>query len=239
MSVTSVHPERLTLPAAVLWDLDGTLVDTEPLWIQAETDLVTAHGGTWTHEDGMALVGNALLVSGAILVARSGIDLTPEQVVDGLLDRMVERVRSAPPFRAGARELLAECAAAGVPMALVTMSYTVLATAVLDSLPAGTFGTVVTGDAVVHGKPHPEPYLTATARLGVDPTVCVALEDSPPGVASAEAAGCRVLAVPLHLPIPAAAGRSRVSDLWDVDLAMLSAIAAGRTIDQVEHPQNR
>jgi HAD superfamily hydrolase (TIGR01509 family) len=222
------------LPAAVLWDMDGTLVDTEPYWIEAETDLVTAHGGTWTREDGLALVGNSLLASGAILVERSGIDLTPQQVVDALLERMVERVRLAPPFRPGARELLHACVEAGIPQALVTMSYTELAAAVVDALPPGTFAAVVTGDVVTHGKPHPEPYLTAAARLGVDPVRCVAVEDSPPGVASAAAAGCRVLAVPLHVPIGAAPGRSRVSDLRTLDVPTLGRLAAGEVLDAVE-----
>ena len=221
------------LPAAVLWDMDGTLVDTEPYWIEAETDLVTAHGGTWTHEDGLALVGNSLLVSGEILVRRSGIDLTPQQVVDALLEQMVVRVRTDPPFRPGARELLAACAAAGVPQALVTMSYTVLADAVVDALPEATFTTVVTGDVVTHGKPHPEPYLTAAARLGVDPSLCLAIEDSVPGVASAEAAGCRVLAVPLHVPIPARNGRSRLPGFDGLDVAMLARLSTGSVVDLV------
>ncbi|MFC3687630.1 HAD-IA family hydrolase [Aquipuribacter hungaricus] len=218
-------------PAAVLWDMDGTLVDTEPYWIAAETDLVAEHGGTWTHEDGLALVGNPLLVSGEILVRRSGIDLTPQQVVDALLERMVVRVRGDAPFRPGARELLMACVDAGIPTALVTMSWTSLSDAFLESLPPGTFGTVVTGDQVEHGKPHPEPYLTAAARLGVDPARCVAIEDSLPGVASAEAAGCRVLAMPLHVTVPPKAGRSRLAGFEGLDVAMLGRLAAGSVVD--------
>jgi HAD superfamily hydrolase (TIGR01509 family) len=229
-----VSPQEQTLPAAVLWDMDGTLVDSEPYWIAAETDLVREQGGRWSHEDGLALVGNPLLVSGRLLVERSGIGLTAEQVVDALVARMAERLRAEAPFRPGARELLLACAAAGIPNALVTMSYAVLAQAVVAALPVGTFATVVTGDAVTHGKPHPEPYLLAASRLGVDPAACVAVEDSAPGVASAEAAGCRVLAVPAHVPIPAAAGRSRVTDMRTLDVDALAQVAAGRTIDDVD-----
>ena len=221
------------LPAAVLWDMDGTLVDTEPYWIESEHELVAAHGGRWSDEDGLALIGSPLLVSGQILIERSGIDLTPEQVVDGLLARMVERVGSLPPFRPGARELLAECVAAGVPNALVTMSYTELAEAMTRALPAGTFAAVVTGDVVTHGKPHPEPYLRAAELVGVDPRSCVAVEDSVPGVASAEAAGCRVLSVPLHVPIAAAPGRSRLPGLDGIGLDVLRRIAAGEVVDTV------
>ena len=219
------------LPAAVLWDMDGTLVDTEPYWIDSEHELVAEHGGRWSDEDGLALVGNPLLVSGQMLIERSGIDLTPEEVVEGLLRRMVERVGSLPPFRPGARDLLAECLDAGIPNALVTMSYTELAEAMTRALPEGTFAAVVTGDAVTQGKPHPEPYLRAAEILGVEPRSCVAVEDSVPGVASAEAAGCRVLSVPLHVPIPAAPGRSRLPGLGGVGLDVLRRIAAGEVID--------
>jgi HAD superfamily hydrolase (TIGR01509 family) len=231
-----VSPQEQTLPAAVLWDMDGTLVDSGPYWIAAETDLVREHGGRWSHEDGLALVGNPLLVSGRLLVERSGIDLTAEQVVDALVARMAERLRAEAPFRPGARELLLACAGAGIPNALVTMSYTVLAEAVVAALPAGTFATVVTGDVVTHGKPHPEPYLLAASRLGVDPADCVAVEDSGPGVASAEAAGCRVLAVPAHVAVPPAPGRSRVTDMRTLDVDALTHIASGRTIDDADPP---
>ena len=219
------------LPDAVLWDMDGTLVDTEPYWIAAEIELVREHGGTWTHQDGLALVGNPLLVSGEILVRRSGIDLTPAQVVDALLKRMVVAVRGSAPFRPGARELLLACVEAGIPNALVTMSWTSLSDAFLASLPEGTFAAVVTGDQVEHGKPHPEPYLTAAARLGVDPSRCVAIEDSVPGVASAEAAGCRVLAMPLHVPLGPGVGRSRLPGFEGLDVAMLGRLAAGSVVD--------
>ena len=232
MSPTPAAPAS-GLPAAVLWDMDGTLVDTEPYWIAAETELVLAHGGSWSQEDGLALVGNALSVSGQMLIDRSGIDLTSEQVVEALLASMVTSVREDPPFRAGARELLEALTAAGVPQALVTMSYTNLAGAIVDALPEGTFATVVTGDAVSRGKPHPEPYLTAAARLGVDPGRCVAIEDSPPGVASAEAAGCRVLAVPLHVPIPAKVGRSRLPGFEGLDVRMLGRLSTGSVVDLV------
>ncbi|MGF1661982.1 MAG: HAD family hydrolase [Kineosporiaceae bacterium] len=219
------------LPPAVLWDMDGTIVDTEPYWIAEETALAEEHGGTWSHEQGLTLVGLALDVSAGILVDRLGLAMTPAEVTERLIAGVVSRVLSRPPWRPGARELLADLAAAGVPMALVTMSYVPLADAVVSQLPAGTFTAVVTGDAVVHGKPHPEPYLTGAARVGVAPGRCVAVEDSPPGLASAEAAGCRSLGVQGHVAVPAAPGRSRVRSLTDVDPGVLAAIAAGAVVD--------
>src|SRR5689334_21910747 len=103
--------------------MDGTLVDTEPYWIDCERALVEEHGGTWTHEDAMALVGNNLVDAGRYLRDVGGIDLSPEAIVDVLLDGVVEKVEQEVPWRPGARELLADLRADGMPCALVTMSY--------------------------------------------------------------------------------------------------------------------
>jgi HAD superfamily hydrolase (TIGR01509 family) len=171
-------------------------------------------------------VGNALPESGRYIREHSGIDLTPEEIVGELLRGVVERVRRHVPWRPGAQELLAALHADGVPCALVTMSYRPLAEAIVGRLPAGSFAAVVTGDEVTRGKPHPEPYLTAAARLGVDPAGCLAIEDSPTGVGSATAAGIPVLAVEHLVPILPGPGRHVVQSLSGVgpaDLALWSA----------------
>jgi HAD superfamily hydrolase (TIGR01509 family) len=183
--------------------MDGTLVDTEPYWIETEFALAEAHGGSWSHEHALNLVGNDLIVSGRYIREHMGIDLTPEEIVEELLDGVVERVRRHIPWRPGARELLEALRAEGVPCALVTMSWTRFVAPILDELPTGTFAAVVTGDQVARGKPHPEPYLRAADLLGVDAAACVAIEDSNTGVASAAAAGCAVLAVPNHVALEA------------------------------------
>ena len=188
-------------PLAVLWDMDGTLVDTEPYWIEVESELVAAHGGTWTHADAMNLVGSDLLESGRYIREVGGVDLEPAEIVEILLDGVIEHISREVPWRPGALALLADLQAAGVPCALVTMSYRRFAEPVLDALPAGTFKVVITGDAVQQGKPHPEPYLKAAALLGVDPADALAIEDSNTGVRSAESAGCTVLVVPNHVPV--------------------------------------
>ena len=113
----------------------------------------------------------------------------------------------------GARELLESLVAQGVPCALVTMSWELLATAVVENLPEGTFDAVVTGDVVLHGKPHPEPYLYAARLLHVDLAACIAIEDSPPGVASAVAAGIRTIAVPHQVKVPETVGAVQISTL--------------------------
>jgi HAD superfamily hydrolase (TIGR01509 family) len=194
------------MPKAVLWDMDGTLVDTEPYWITAEHEIVEAAGGEWREEYALQLVGQDLMVSAELIRANSPVEDDPVVIVERLLARVVEQVREHVPWRPGARELLAECREAGIHSALVTMSWRSLADAVVDALPEGTFDLVVTGDEVEHGKPHPEPYAAALRGLGVEADACVAIEDSPTGVRSAVAAGVPTLAVPHIVPVPEMVG---------------------------------
>jgi HAD superfamily hydrolase (TIGR01509 family) len=181
--------------------MDGTLVDTEPYWIESEFELVAKHGGSWSTEHALYLVGNDLIASGRYIREHGGIDLEPAEIVEELLDRVVARVERRVPWQPGAVELLSDLRAAGVRCALVTMSYRRFVAPILDGLPEGTFEVVVTGDAVTQGKPHPEPYEKAAAILGVDPRRTLAIEDSNTGARSAEAAGCTVLVVPNHVPV--------------------------------------
>lgn len=194
-------------PAAILWDLDGTLVDTEPYWFAAEDALVSAHGGSWSPEQALSLVGMDLLDSGAALREQGPLPLEPAVIAQTLLADVLQRVRAHVPWRPGALELLEHQRQAGVPAALVTMSWRVLADTLVEALADGTFSAVVTGDEVSHGKPHPEPYLLAAERLGLAPADCLAIEDSVPGTSSARAAGVPVLAVPNMVPLPAAPGQ--------------------------------
>jgi HAD superfamily hydrolase (TIGR01509 family) len=213
-------------PAAVLWDLDGTLVDTEPYWFECEFALVEAHGGRWSEDHARALVGNALPETGRYIREHSGIDLSGEEIVAALIDGVTDRVRQHVPWRPGAAELLAALRSDGVRCALVTMSYRGLAEAIVSCLPHGSFEVLVTGDEVRHGKPHPEPYLVAAQRLGVDPAACLAIEDSPTGVASATAAGVAVLAVEHLVPIPPRPGLHVVRSLAGIGPADLAAWSA-------------
>ncbi|QWC87044.1 HAD family phosphatase [Nocardioidaceae bacterium] len=206
--------------------MDGTLVDTEPYWMNAEYALVHEHGGTWTHEDAMSCVGNDLLVTGQTLRDRGGVPLQPREIVERLLDAVVAQVETEVPWRPGARELLSGLAVSGTPCALVTMSWERLARPVVGALPEGTFATVVTGDQVQRGKPDPEAYALACARLGVAPEDALAIEDSPTGAASAEAAGCTVLVVPCHVEVPTGERRRFRDSLAGLDVASLAAVRA-------------
>lgn len=215
--------------AALLWDMDGTLVDTEPCWFAAEHALVAAHGRAWTDADAASLVGNDLLTSARVLIERGGVDLPPQRIVEILTADVRSRVLAAPPWRPGALELLAAAHDAGLPCALVTASWRSLVDAVLAALPGGTFAAVVTGDEVTRGKPDPEPYATAAAALGLDPSRCLALEDSPNGLRSALAAGVPTVGITNHVPLPsgldAPEGLVVVDTLAGLDLAALLAMA--------------
>jgi len=188
-------------PAAVLWDMDGTVVNTEPYWMSVETELVESYGGTWTHDDAMQLIGSGLLESGRVL-QKAGVDLEPQQIVDVLTDRVAERLRTqGVPFRPGARELLADLRKQGIPTALVTMSLRRMALDVVDQIDFDAFDLVIAGDEVERPKPFPDPYLAAAAQLGIDITDAVVIEDSPTGVASGAASGAVTLGVPHLIPL--------------------------------------
>jgi HAD superfamily hydrolase (TIGR01509 family) len=189
------------MPAAVLWDMDGTLVDTEPYWMQAEIELVASFDGIWTAQDGLSLVGSGLWHSAEVLRDR-GVSLSLDEIVTRLTDRVLEQIEVEVPWRPGALELLAELKAARIRTALVTMSIRRMAEHVAGSAPAGTFDVIVAGDEVTHSKPHPEPYLRGARLLDVAADNCVAIEDSRPGLESAAAAGAVCIGVPLHVPLP-------------------------------------
>jgi HAD superfamily hydrolase (TIGR01509 family) len=198
----AIGGRRIDSYSAILWDMDGTLVDTEPYWAVAELALAERHGGTWSPEQSLQVIGFDLLDAARFMREQMRIDASPERIVEEMLDDVIEQVELEVPWRAGSRELLTSLTDAGVPCALVTMSYTRFVKPILEELPPGSFSAVVTGDSVARGKPHPEPYLTAARGLDVLAGECLAIEDSDTGATSAAAAGCTVLCAPLHVPIP-------------------------------------
>ena len=208
-------------PAAVLWDLDGTLVDTEPYWIECEFELVEAHGGTWSYDHAHAIVGSDLRESARYIREHGGVQLPLDEIVNQLLDGVIARVRRTMPWRPGARDLLAELRVEHIPCALVTMSWRRLADAIVAELPPGSFQAMIVGDEVRRGKPHPEPYLAAARALAVSPRDCVALEDSPTGLRSATAAGCHVVVIPHIVDVPRSHSHRQVESLADLHVDTL------------------
>ena len=181
--------------------MDGTLVDTEPYWMAAETALVESFGGTWCHEQAIQLVGNGLLDS-ARMLRDAGVAMAPDAIVAPL----PEEVRTAlatqgVPFRPGARELLRDLQAAGIRTALVTMSLRRMARSVVDLMDFDAFEHIVAGDDADHPKPHPAPYLQAADLLGIDIADALVIEDSVTGLRSGLASGAVALGVPHMIPL--------------------------------------
>jgi HAD superfamily hydrolase (TIGR01509 family) len=191
----------IEIPAAVLWDMDGTIVDTEPYWLDRQQNLVASFGGVWTKEDGLRNVGMGLWDS-ARLLQDAGVNLSADEIVARLTDEVMDLARHDPPWRPGAVELLRSVREAGIPTALVTMSLEKMARAIAEALPFTGFDVVIAGDMVTRPKPHPEAYLTAASWLGVEATLCVAIEDSAPGLAAAVAAGTSAIGIPHATQLP-------------------------------------
>ena len=214
-------------PAAVLWDMDGTLIDSEPYWIAEEFALVESFGGAWSLEHSEKLVGANLFDSAAYIREHTPVDLEPVDLINRLQSGVIRRLRHELPWRPGARELLSALGTAGVPCALVTMSWRPMVDAVLENLP-GVFAASISGDEVNKGKPDPEPYYVGAEALGVPVEQCIALEDSPTGVASAYASGARTIAIP-HVvavePRPGLAFAQSLRDLTPADLVRLTDAA--------------
>ncbi|WP_406836579.1 HAD family hydrolase [Streptomyces sp. AHU1] len=206
---------------AVLLDMDGTLVDTEGFWWDVEVAVFEALGHTldesWRH----VVVGGPMTRSAGFLIEATGADITLPELSVLLNDSFEERIGHSLPLMPGAARLLAELAAHEIPTALVSASHRRIIDRVLGAIGSHFFALTVAGDEVERTKPFPDPYLLAASRLGAEPARCAVIEDTSTGVASAEAAGCQVIAVPSVAPIAPAARRTVVNSLEEVDLTFL------------------
>ncbi len=191
-----------TPPAAVLLDMDGTLVATEPLWSQVIVSIATAHDAPWdTEADDPLLVG--MLVPDLVDLLRGrGVRATAEELTDALVTGVAELLGTRPPWRPGALELLGALADRDVPTALVTTSVRRHAHAVAAAAPTGALRVVVAAEDVARHKPHPDAYQLALTRLDAPAAGTVALEDSVPGLRAALEAGVAVLAVQPRTVVP-------------------------------------
>ncbi len=209
-------------PRAVLWDLDGTLIDSEHYWAISQSRLADQYGATWTDEDERGVIGSSLYDSSELIRQKFGIqDRSVQEIIDHLTDEVIEQMRASLPWRPGALELLLELKQAGIKTAMVTMSMRRMALAVADAIPFPAFDAVIAGDDVRFGKPHPEPYLTAAEKLGFHPRECIAFEDSITGLTSAVAAGTNAVGVTNMLKLPEGPDRKIISSLVGVSVSNL------------------
>jgi HAD superfamily hydrolase (TIGR01509 family) len=213
-----------SFPDAVLWDMDGTLIDSEPYWLASESEFASSRNSTWGPEDGLGVIGMSLYESSKLLKERVGTDLEPQQIIDEITNGVLNRLDESIPWRPGARELLMLLRDNSIKTALVTGSMHRMAQRVAEAVGFDAFDIIIGGDDVSKGKPHPESYLTAAALLEVDPTHCVAFEDSLIGITAAEAAGTKAVGVSHIVEIPAQPGRILWQTLEGVQIEDLRAL---------------
>ncbi|MDP5228663.1 MULTISPECIES: HAD family phosphatase [Arthrobacter] len=216
------------MPAAVLFDMDGTLVDTERLWWDAVADVAFGLGHRLGSEDGPDVLGRPSGHTAAHLLATlpSASTLTAEELSERLDQAFTELVAQEVVPRPGAMDLLRLLASEGIPTAIVSASPRRVVELVRDRLGHELFTLVVAVEDTPASKPAPDPYLEAARRLGAEPSACVVVEDSPVGLAAAEAAGCPVVVVPSTVPIEEAPGRTLLGSLTEVTLPVLAGARA-------------
>ncbi|HEX8002697.1 MAG TPA: HAD family phosphatase [Mycobacteriales bacterium] len=216
--------ERTGRLRAVLFDMDGLLVDSEPVWTVGGSELMARLNGPWSLDVKALVVGRRVDEACRIFVEVAGSSVPAEEAQEWLVARMCALYRADLPVLPGALELVDACRAAGVATALVSSSYRALVEAALETLGADRFDVTVAGDEVALAKPAPEPYERAAAALGAHPGDCVVVEDSLAGCLSGEAAGCAVVAVPNVVDVPGAPGRTVVASLTELTVERLRGL---------------
>ncbi|MEY4320182.1 MAG: hypothetical protein RLZZ471_123 [Actinomycetota bacterium] len=214
----------MTKPAAVLWDMDGTLVDSEHYWLSSEQELASSVGAVWTEQDGLNMIGMSLYDSSRLIKQKLNLEISTHEIIEQLTNSVISKLENSLPWRPGAEQLLRATKAAGIPTALVTMSMRRNAEAIVSRMGFDAFDLIIAGDEVEHGKPHPEPYLKAAKGLGVDIQHCIAFEDSISGLHSAEASGAIAIGVPNMVQIPEREGRNLWPTLVGVTVSDLEKI---------------
>jgi HAD superfamily hydrolase (TIGR01509 family) len=207
--------------SAVFFDMDGLLVNSEPLWLEAETELMANYGYTWRTEDQNHCLGGPLSRVGAYMFEKSGMQKSPEYFTTSVIELMTDKLKHGAPVMPGALELLANLARNNVPTALVSASPRVLVDAVLSSIPGNTFAFSISADDVENPKPNPEAYVKAAHDLGVNIKDCLILEDSPTGVQAATSSGAFTIAVPHFVEIAPKMKLRVINSLEELDFQNL------------------
>ncbi|MGU3499202.1 HAD family hydrolase [Mycobacterium sp. C31M] len=212
---------------AVLWDMDGTLVDSEKLWDIAIHELYRRFDRELTAAVRTSTIGGSSDTVMKIVYDDLGLDPDPQHMAgtaDWMHDYVGELFAEGLPWCAGAREMLDALSGDGVTMALVTNTRRGLTEKALNSIGRDYFAVTVCGDEVPVGKPAPDIYLHAAAALGLDATECLAIEDSVTGTTAAEAAGCAVLVIPNEIEVPTGDRRRHAESLAGLTVGDLRAI---------------
>ncbi|WP_338676081.1 HAD family phosphatase [Streptomyces sp. SCSIO 30461] len=207
---------------AVLFDMDGTLVDSEEVWLDVVETAVVRRGRSLDPARRSAVTGRSVDDTAAVL--HTWLGTAEEELAAELGADFAARLAVAAAPRPGALRLLAALRARRVPTALVSASPRAVVEQVARTLDGHRFDALFGAEDTARTKPAPDPYLAAAAALGADPRRCVAVEDSPTGVASAVAAGCRVLAVPSVEPLTATGNVTLVRSLTEVDPELLRSL---------------
>ncbi|GEO95078.1 HAD family hydrolase [Kocuria turfanensis] len=214
-------------PHAVLFDHDGTLVDTEPLWDRAKQDLAAEHGRIWTPQDTDDTLGRPVAAT-IDRMRQIGVPLDDDEMFRAIFEHSVRVLEGTElTFIDGIGELLTELADAGIPAAIVTNASSALARHTAAAAPPGLVRTTVGTDDYARGvrpKPDPDAYLTAARRLGVDPARCVVVEDSPAGAAAGVAAGMPTVVVPGEKAVEPGPGLLHLRSHRELTLALLRSL---------------
>ncbi|TDE90338.1 HAD family hydrolase [Occultella glacieicola] len=206
--------------------MDGTLVDTEPLWHRSQRRLAGEGGIAWTDAD-CALYTGRPMTEWAGAMRRRGHPNPAEVIIADAVAMVAAVVREDVPWLPGALDLLSSLAAADIPCALVTNAGRANADALLEAAPPGSLAFATAAEDVTRGKPDPEPYLLAASRLGIDPSISIAFEDSASGARSAHAAGLSVWFIDSHTPDPGVPVAGRIGSLAEFDAARLGSTRRG------------
>lgn len=226
LPATDTQAPTRSAPHAVLLDMDGTLVDTEGVWWDVEVEVFAELGYVLADSHREVVVGGPMTRSVGYLIQATGAAVTLAELAPRLNAAFLARIDRGVCLMPGAERLLRELAAHRVPTALVSASHRAVVDRMVAALGEDHFAHTVAGSDLARNKPHPDPYLTAAALLGAAPAQCVAVEDTATGVAAAEAAGCRVVAVPSLAPIGPASRRTVIGSLTEVDLPYLRSLWA-------------
>lgn len=223
------------VPKAFLVDMDGTMIDTEKFWVQSEAETAQKYGKVMPHELSIELIGVSVAHSGQVIVDALGLDITVDEFVEDMINNVVRHMLSDELiWRPGAKELLKYANENKIPIVLVTSSYTRLASIFVDKakeVDGKGFDFYIAGDKVQNPKPHPEPYLTAAEKLGVNIEECIILEDSNSGINAGKASGGKTIAIPFMSKLEPIEGISWINSITELTPEIMDRVLSGELVD--------